>query len=78
MYLNWRNTWNEVISCQEANKYEIVYEPLNICFDNRVWYLQIKLQVLPQNPYVHKLQELKVVLPKKKKKWKDPAIYCII
>ena len=57
MYLYWRNMWNEIISCQETNKYEIIYKPLNICFDNWVWYLQIKLQILPQNPYVQKLQE---------------------
>jgi len=49
--------WNEIISCQEANKYEIIYKLLDVCFDNWVWYLQIKLQVIPQNPYVQKLQE---------------------
>lgn len=49
--------WDEIVSQQETNKDEVIYEPLNIRLAYWVRYLEFNLQVLSQNPYVQKLKK---------------------
>ena len=54
-----RCVWEKVISYEEAHEDEIVDNPLKVELEilGGIGYLQVEVQVFPQNPYMKKLKQ---------------------